>query len=125
MRDLFDDIFLKQSKWIRVYVGKETDEDPVEHNVSVSHNTHVPIRAIIEDLNASQSVWKMNGVQSSKSKDVLVEEKYRALLEQSTKIVYNGDTYQGWRDNNKLQLREVPGTGGNKYLRLYMYQKSV
>lgn len=122
---MYDDIFKKRGKWIRVYVGKETIEDPIEKNTSVQHKTHFPILAVIEDLTSAQAAYKMIGIQSSKAKDILIDAKYRNILELSTKIFYDGDFYQGWRDNSKLQIREVPGDGSGDYLRIYMYSRAV
>jgi len=125
MRPLLDDVMNTQGTWIRVYVGKETIQDPFEKDVTVVCTNPIPVRAIVEDLTSASAQWKMPGIKVAKVKDILVDYKHRALLEHSSKIEYQGELYEGWKEQGKMQLREQPGVGGNGYLRLYIYSKVV
>ena len=126
MRPLLDDVMNTQGTWIRVYVGKETIQDPFEKDVTVVCTNPITIRAIVEDLTNAQAQWKMPGIKVAKVKDIFVERKHRSLLEQSYKIEYQGEMYEGWKEFGKLQIREQPGVGhGTGYLRLYIYSKVV
>jgi len=125
MRKLLDDVMRTQGKWLRIYVAKEVIDDPYEKNVTLTNMNSIPVRAIVEDLTTTQAQWKMPGIKIAKIKDILVDYKHRALLERSSKIEYQGEMYEGWREQGKMQLREQPGVGGNGYLRLYIYSKVV
>lgn len=126
MRPLLDDVMKTQGTWLRIYVAKEMIQDPYEKDVSVTYMNPISIRAIIEDLTATQAAYKMPGIKVSKIKDILVDVKYRSLLEKSSKIEIKGEFYEGWREFGKLQIREQPGVGnGTGYLRLYVYTKGV
>jgi hypothetical protein len=126
MRALLDDVMNTQGTWIKVYLAKETIQDPYEKNVTVVYSNPISIRAIVEDLTATQAQWKMPGIKVAKVKDVFVEVKHQTLLEKSAKIEYKGETYEGWRENGKCQFRDQPGIGnGTGYLRLYIYSKVV
>jgi hypothetical protein len=127
MKSILKDIFSKQGKWVRIYVGKETIQDPYEKNVVVSNINPIPVRAIIEDLTATQANYKMPGIIISKAKDILIEVKHKSLFELSSKIEINGDFYEGWRESGKMQFREELGLDKfhKGYLRLYVYSKAV
>lgn len=116
-------VFDKEARWIQVYMGVETVDDPFEKNVSKTFLNPLSIRAIVTDLIASQIQWKMPGIKTQKAKDVLAHKKDRALLEQSQRIeIRNSDgiteQYLGWRENGKMQIREE-----GEYLRVYLYSK--
>lgn len=125
MRPLFTDIMKKQGKWIRIYVGKEEVQDPYEKNVIARNTNPLPVRAIVEDMTTAQAQWKMPGTKVAKVKDVTVEYRYKSLLENSTKIEFEGEFYEGWRDKGKMQWREQPGVGGKGYIQLYIYTKAA
>jgi hypothetical protein len=121
MRPLFDDILKQQGKWLRIYTGKETIQDPYEKNVKTVNMNPISIKAVVEDLTSTQAKWKIPGTEISQIKDVIIEYKHKKLLEQSTKIEYNGESYEGWREFGKIQFRELAGVGCNGYLRVYIY----
>lgn len=110
-----------QGEYINIYTGKEVSQDPYEANVQLVYNNPLPIKAIVTDLTATQATWKMPGIQVTKIKEVFIMTKYRSLIEQSQKIEIQGDFYEGWRVNGKLQIREMAGN----VLRLYVYIKVV
>ena len=115
-----DKLFLEQAKKIRVYLSLEKVEDPYEKNVSHTLLNSLPCPAIITDLTASQSAWKMMGVTADKTKEIIIPKRYRSLIEKSQKIEINGEFYQGWKISGKMQVREE----GN-YCRIYCYIKKV
>jgi hypothetical protein len=125
MRPLFNDIMKKQGKWIRVYVGVEESQDPYEKNVVVRNTNPIPVRAIVEDMTTAQAQWKMPGRKVSKIKDITIEARWKSLIEKSSKIEFEGEMYEGWREDGKMQMREQPGVGGAGYLQLYIYTKGV
>ena len=117
-----DIIFRKNSQAILIYLGIESSEDPFEHNVSISYLNPLPIQAIVTDIEFAQVNWKMPGIITNKAKQLLVEKKYRTLLEQSSKIQIVGDTdyYHGWERDGKMQIREE-----GDYLKVYIYIKDT
>lgn len=115
-----DIIFREHSKKIWVYIGKETETDPIEHTVEVTLQNPIPIKAIVTDLTPTKTQYAMPGIVTDKSKEIIIKKKYKALLEMSQKISIDGDYYEGWRKNGTLQYR----IEGN-YLRAYIYTKKV
>lgn len=113
-----EELFREKSQKIRIYLATETIDDPYEKNVKLKELNPLPIRAIVTDLTASSAQWKMIGIVADKAKEIIVEKKYRSLIEKSYKIEVNGDFYNGWKINGRLQIREE----GN-YLRCYIYIK--
>lgn len=108
-----------QGEWINIYTGQEVIQDKYEANVVVNYNNPLPIIAIVNDLTAAQANWKMPGIEVAKIKEVFIQKKYKSLIELSQKIEIEGDMYEGWRVNGKMQIRSMAGN----ILRLYVYIK--
>jgi len=115
-----ENLFRNKSEYIRIYMGTETINDPYEKDVSVTMLNPMPIKAIVTDLIASQSVWKMPGIEANKAKEIIIKKKYENALKASQKMKIRGEFYNGWRVNGKLQYR-IEGD----YLRAYVYYKKV
>ena len=111
-------LFKEKSQKIRIYLGTEVETDPFEHTVETTMLNPFPIKAIVTDLTASSAQWKMVGIVVDKAKEIIIEKKYRSLLEKSHKIEIDGDFYNGWNVNGRMQIREE----GN-YCRIYIYIK--
>lgn len=124
MRPLFDDIMKAQGKWLRIYIGKSEVQDPYEKNTTVVNINPISVKAIIEDLTSAQAQWKMPGISVAKVKDITIDKKHRSLIEQSSKIEFEGEFYEGWKQYGKLQIREENGVNNRGYLRLYIYSKA-
>jgi hypothetical protein len=115
-----DQIFKNHAINIRMYIGRETIVDPYEGNVTFAYVNPIAIKAIVTDFTSTQMAWKMGGIITEKAKEIIIQKKYRSLLEQSHKIKIDNDEYEGWKVNSKLQIREE----GN-YIRAYIYTKQV
>lgn len=113
-----DSIFREHSQKILIYLATTTLQDPYEKNVSKSYLNSLPISAIVTDLLASQASWKLPGITTDKTKEIIIEKKHENLLKMSYKIKIDDDYYQGWKVNGKLQYR----TEG-EYIRAYVYIK--
>lgn len=113
-----EELFKEKSRTIKIYLGTEVELDPYEHTVQTTMLNPFPIKAIVTDLVASQSQWKMPGIITNKIKEIIIEKKYESLLLKSQKIQIDNDYYVGWRQNGRLQYR----VEGN-YLRAYIYIK--
>ena len=115
-----DNLFEVASQKIRIYIGRETVDDPYEKNVTVSMLNPVPISAIVSDLVFSQINWKMPGIVTDKAKQLIIKKRHKNLLQKSQKIQVVGETeyYEGWRQNGKLQFRQE-----GDFLRCYIYVK--
>lgn len=116
--DELNDIFKEMSQKIKIILAIATDEDPYEHNKSLSELSSLPISAIVNDLGFAKIQWIMPGISTNKAKEIYIEKKYKSLIEQSYKIIINNEAYEGWRINNKMQIKEE----GN-YLRIFIYIK--
>jgi len=113
-----EELFREKSRTIRIYLGTEVELDPYEHNVELIELPSFPIKAIVTDLVASQAQWKMIGIITDKAKEIIVNKKYRSLIEKSCKIEIDSEFYNGWKMNGKMQIREE----GN-FCRIYVYIK--
>jgi len=113
-----EELFREKSRTIRIYLGTEVEIDPYEHTTETTMLNPLPIKAIVTDLTASQSQWKMAGIVADKAKEIIIEKKYESLLLKSQKIQVDNDYYVGWRQNRRLQYR-IEGD----YLRAYIYIK--
>ena len=113
-----NNIFKEHSQKILIYLATTVEQDPYEKNVEETYLNPLPIRAIVTDLIASQVAWKMPSINTDKAKEIIIEKKYRPLLELSYKIKIDDDYYQGWKTNGRLQIRQ-----DQDYLRCYVYIK--
>jgi len=115
-----NEIFEQHAKNIKVYIGKESINDPYEKSVDTTLLQPIPIEGIVTDLTTTQAQYKMPGIVTDKAKEIIVKKVHRGLLEMSQKILIEGDTnyYNGWRNNGKFQYRIE-----DDYLRAYIYVK--
>ena len=113
---MIDDIFKEQGKCIKVYLAKETKVDPYEKNVELTYLAPITLRALVTDFTFSQIRYKMPGIETDKSKEIIVSKSKRSLLEKSQKIMIDGEFYEGWRVNGRMQMREEGDT-----VRVYVY----
>ena len=107
-----------QGKTIKIYFAKETLIDPYEDEKELRYLQPVGIKAIAVDLTFAQAQYKLPGISVSKSKEIILNKKYRSLIERSYKIEIDGEFYYSWKVNGKCQIREE----GN-YIRLYVYME--
>ena len=114
------ELFKNHYKKIRIYFATETVDDPFEKNKIKTELPSLPIKAIVTDLTASQSQYKMIGIVADKSKEIIVEKKYRSLIEKSEKIEIDSEFYQGWKISGRMQIREI-----GEYLRVYVYINKI
>lgn len=114
------ELFAEKSQIIKIHVGIEQSEDPYEKNVSTTLLPPYPIRAIVTDVVPTSANWKMPGIITEKTREIIIKSKYKTLLEQSQKITIHGedDEYYGWRTNGRLNYRVEAD-----YLRCYIYVK--
>jgi hypothetical protein len=115
---MIDDMFNESGQCILVYMATETETDPFEHTIELTELQPVRLRAIVTDLVASQSQWKMPGIVTEKAKELLIEKKYKALIENSYRIVIDGETYHGWKVHGRMQIREE-----GDFIRVFVYIK--
>lgn len=119
--DELKELFRVQGQFIRIYPATEIIQDPFEKNVEFTTLKPIKIEALVQDLVASQIAWKMPGIKTSRVKEIVIDQRHISLIEQSHQIrVDDETTYEGWRENGKLQIRKE-GT----YARLLIYSKTV
>ena len=111
-----DDVFKTEGKWLRVYQGVETIDDPYEKNVTVEELNPLPIKVIITDLSGAKLMWKAPGIIASKAKEVYFKKHHRSLIENSQRFEFEGESYVGYRKNGKLQIEQQ-----DDYLKLLIY----
>jgi len=111
MVDPIDYVFKENSVWINVYQGTEAVQDPFEKDTITTKISPRTIKAVITDLTNTQAKYKMPGIITSRAKTILIERKYRTLLETSQVIEIKTkdrtvEEYEGWKENGRMQLRE-------------------
>lgn len=119
MSNELDDLFNVIGQTIWVVFGKEISQDPEENDKLIKPFNKIPIQAIISDLGASSTSFKMPGLGAIQSKDLLIDNKYKNMIENSVKFIIENNEYYGYKDNDsRLQIRNE----GN-YCRIYVYRK--
>lgn len=111
-----DELFKDLSTRVQIYRSKETIEDPLEKNKTEVYLPPLPISAIVSDLNFSSLQYKIPGLMVEKGKELIINKKYKNLVELSTKIGIDGEFYCGYKVSGKLQYK----TEGN-YIRIICY----
>ena len=115
-----DKVFRELAKNIRVYIGTEIIQDPYEKNVTETLINPIPIKAIVTDLTNTKVQYAMPGIETDKAKEIIIRKINKDKLEMSRKIECDGDFYEGWKVNGKLQYRTE-----QNYIRAYIYIKKV
>ena len=114
-----DALFKENSQKILIYPATTVQQDPYEKNIEVTCLNPLPVRAIVTDLTPTQMKWKSSGIIEEDGKEIIIEKKYRPLLEMSYKLKVGTKYYLGWKINGKMVIREE----GN-FLRIYIYRKN-
>ena len=113
-----DELFENKAQYIRIYLGTETIICPYEKNVTETLVNPIPIKAIVTDVSPASSVWKMPGIISEKTKQILIKKKYEDMLKMSRKIQIDNEDYYGYKTNGRLNF-VIEGD----YIRAYIYIK--
>lgn len=115
-----DNIFSENAKNIKIYLALASIDNPINKHTTIVYQNSIPIKAIVVDLAFSQIQWKLPGITVDKAKELTIEKKHRTLIENSYKIEIQGETdsYEGWKVNHKMQIREE-----GDYIRVYIYRK--
>ena len=115
-----DKLFDELSVPIKIYVGVEKIQDPYEKNIKETLLTPIPIKAIVTDLSNTKAQYAMPGIETEKSKEIIIRKIHKDMLVMSRKIKIDGDDYEGWKVSGRLQFR----TEGS-FIRAYVYIKKV
>jgi len=115
-----DILFREHAQNIYIYPSLEEISDPFEKNVTITRMNRLPIKAIVSDLTFAKVQYAMPGIETDRAKEIIIENKYENFLKLSYKIRIDGNDYEGWKINGKLQYR-IEG----EYLRAYVYIKKV
>jgi len=113
-----DELFNEKSEYIRIFMGTENIDDPYEKNVTETLINSIPIKAIVTDVSPASSQWKMPGIVSEKTKQILIKKKYEDMLKMSRKIEIDNEDYYGYKTNGRLNY-VIEG----EYIRAYVYIK--
>lgn len=123
MNNCLDQIFKKESKWISIYQGVEEIQDPFEKNTITAYINPKSIKAIVRDMTSTKASYKMPGIKISRAKSLLIEKKYRTLIENSAMIEittenHTLESYEGWKEFSKMQIVEI-----GDYLEINIFSK--
>ena len=113
-----DELFNCKSEYIKLFVGTTSETDPYEHTVEETLRNPIPIKAIVTDVSPASSQWKMPGIVSEKTKQIIIKKKYEDMLKMSRKIQIDNEDYYGYKTNGRLNY-VVEG----EYIRAYIYIK--
>lgn len=119
-RDIMTDLFREQSQTIFIYPAVISVADPIKKNTERIYLNPVPIKAMVTNLILSQIVYRMPGIETSKAKEVLINERDNSLIEMSYKIEIDSEIYYAWKDNagENIQKRKE-----GSYYRILVYKK--
>jgi hypothetical protein len=118
--DAIKDLIESEGQWIKFFLAKEVLEDDLEGTKTLKYLNPLPVKAIVNDLSLSKITWNIVGVSTDKAKEIIIDKKWKTLLEKSHKILIDNEYYQGWRSNGKLQFKET----GN-IITAYVYIKKA
>ncbi|MBN1467734.1 MAG: hypothetical protein JW924_03330 [Fusobacteriaceae bacterium] len=115
-----NEFFNSKARNIYIYVARETIADPEEKNVELNYLPPYTIKALITDLTTTQAMWKLQGIHVQRAKELVIASKDFKIILMSHKIVIDGNTYYGWKDNagKNIQYRNE-----GDYYRVLVYSK--
>lgn len=118
--DELKEIIRKFGKYINVYIAKESPKNILTGDINIEYGSPNPIKGILEDMSDASAVYKIPGVNTTKSKIFVCHKNYRTIIENSHKVEINNEVYYGYKDDsgNKLRIKEE----GN-YIRVYIIRK--
>jgi hypothetical protein len=117
--DELRELIRQEGKKIYIYISKSVKQDPEEEDTKDICFNPCVITGLFNELTSSQMTWKTTGTAPTQGGEIVVDKKYRTMLECAFKIVIDSVTYVGWKDNQgKTQIRQE----GN-YIRHYVYRK--
>jgi len=111
------DLFKENSQRILIYMSTEQQIDPFSKEVESTTLNALPIDALISDLTGSSMSWRTNGLVQEDGKELIIEAKFRSLIELSYKIEIDGKDYQGFKINGAISIKRI----GTDYIRVYVY----
>jgi len=116
LKELFD----STAQTVYIHIARETIADPTEKNVELRYLPPYSIKAIVTDLTTTQAMWKLQGIHVRRAKEMLIQAKDFSLITKSHKIVIEGNTYYGWKDNagTNIQYRKE-----GEYYKVLVYSK--
>lgn len=91
-------VFREDAEIVKIYLGKETIQDPFEQNVTVSFQNPIPIEAIISTVSPEKAVWKIYGIKVMEAKDLIVRDKHISLFRLSQKVTIDGNEFYPYKD---------------------------
>lgn len=118
--DELKSIIRQHGKYINVYIGKETVTDQLEESIEITYYSPNRIKGMLEDLSVASAVYKMPGINTTKSKIFVCHKSYRTLFENSHKIEINNEIYYGYKDGagSNIVIKEE-----GSYIRVYLKKK--
>lgn len=88
-------------KTVYLYAATETITDPYEKNESKVYANPLPIQALVRQVSFESLHWKYYGQIPVGSIELITEKKNKTLLRTAEKIIYNGDEFKCWKEEEK------------------------
>lgn len=108
---------------ILVYVAIEVPDDYTEGTTDKTYLNPIPIEAVVTNLSESKTIWKTSGTVNDISWALLVDFRYKNLIDQSQKIlVKNSYECYGVNSNSKIQYKEM-AVDGDKCIEILTWRK--
>jgi hypothetical protein len=88
-------------KKIQVYMSTKTAGgyyDSYEQNYTRTNLNPITIKGYVSILSASSLVWNQYGLREQGAVQILVEDKYRTMLENCNKITIDNEEYEVYRE---------------------------
>jgi hypothetical protein len=115
---MIEDFFNKHKSRIILNFAKETNESVYRNEPTYTIVAHTHIDALVNDLNATQIQWKMQGINSSKAKQIIFHKRHLESFKSAYSLRIDSEDYEGWKANGQLQYRAY-----GDYIQAYVYIK--
>lgn len=115
-----EEIIKQEGKWIKIVLGKSIITDPEEQSTKTTLINPILIKGLVTELTANQLRWKMFGIENQQGMEIIVDKKYKNVIQMSQKIIIDNIEFVGYLgDIGKLQVKEE----GN-YLKIYTFRRN-
>lgn len=118
--DELKSIIRAHGKYINIFIGKESTKNTLTGDITITYGSPNPVKGLLEDMSDASAVYKIPGVNTTKSKIFVCHKNYRTIFENSHKIEIDNEIYYGYKDDagNKIRIKEE----GN-YIRVYLVRR--
>ncbi len=103
------DLLNNEGQNIKIYFSSETVVDP---NYQIKERVltgSMNVRGLVSDLSYAKAIWRMPGIKSEITKEIITQYKFKSYFLKSEKIEIDGETFYGYKpaNGNKIQIKRM------------------